>query len=765
MLLLALTFACVGPASTPSDKGPVDPDPDDTAGLPDTEPVDVAPGVAFLDPRPGELFAPDHDVRVEVLTGDDGALDALALSWGGDVGASALPAAPGLDGKATFAIPALPLGDYTVQVVVTDAAGQTAAAEVPFSVVILDADADGFVNAELRGDDCDDDDPAVNPDATEVCDEVDNDCDDRVDEGVTDPYYADTDGDTFGDASVRIDACVATAGWVLDATDCDDLRADVFPGNPETCDERDNDCDVEVDEGVETPFYRDSDGDGYGLDTDISWACSEPSGYVAPNGDCDDTTTATSPAETEVCLDGLDNDCDGTSNSCGLGGTVDLGIADAKLRGEGTDDQAGSSLSAAGDFDGDGLADVLVGAPGATGGDLASGAAYVFFGPVTGTMGTSSASVFLLGETAGDAAGYNVAPAGDVDSDGYDDVLVGAWSSDLGGTDAGAAYLVRGPTAGSRDLGAADLVLVGESAGDQAGLAVATAGDVDGDGQSDILVGAWGADGGGAYSGAVYLVNGPRWGTVSLSSADAELVGEASGDFAGQSVAGVGDLDGDGYDDVLVGAPGTASGTGTAYLVHGPITGTVSLATADAMLTGEVEDDAAGASVAAAGDVDGDGTPDLLVGAYGYDYAGVDTGAGFLIRGPISGTLGLASADALLVGEHSGNNAGWSVAGAGDMDGDGQDDVLVGAIREDSGGSGAGAAYLVYGPVTSLFDLGSADARILGEGTNDYAGTSVGGAGDTDGDGKGDVLVGAPYEDSGVNSHAGAAYLVLGTGL
>jgi hypothetical protein len=765
VLLLALTLACsdaVGPDKT------VDSDPvADDSGLPplDTDPVNEAPGVAFLDPRPGEVFTPDQEIRVEVLAGDDAALDALAISWAGDVGGATLPGAVGVDGKATFTLDPLPLGDYTVKAVVRDTDGESATAEVAFSVVILDADGDGFVNLALRGDDCDDSDATVNPDATEICDERDNDCDERVDEGVTDPFYADTDGDGFGDTSVRTDACVAADGWVADATDCDDTDATAFPGNPEACDYVDNDCDASVDEGVLLPYYRDVDGDGYGDAADIAYDCAAPGGYVVPDGDCDDTSALTSPAETEICYDGVDNDCDGTSNSCGLGGTVDLGIADAKLRGDVTSAHLGNSVSAAGDFNGDGFADVLAGAPGADGSAAASGAAYVQLGPVSGTSFGSTASVVLLGVLAGDNAGYTVATAGDVDADGYDDVLVGAWGNDQGGVDAGAAYLVRGPTLGSRALSGADLVLVGESAADNAGFSVATAGDVDGDGQSDVLVGAWSADAGGAYAGAAYLVSGPRWGTLGLASADARLIGESAGDFAGQSVAGVGDIDGDGYDDVLIGAPGTSSGAGTAYLVHGPLSGDLDLGAADAFLTGEVSDDAAGASVAAAGDVDADGNPDLLVGAYGYDYAGVDTGACFLLRGPVAGTIGLASADALLVGERASDNAGWSCAGAGDMDGDGEDDVLIGSIREDSGGSAAGAAYLVYGPVTSLFDLGSADARILGEGTNDYAGTSVAGVGDTDGDGKGDILVGAPYEDAGVSSQAGAAYLVLGVGL
>ncbi len=760
---MLLFFACAGPETAPVDPGPTLPAADDTAAPFESVPVDAAPGVAFLDPRPGEVFTPEQDVRVEILAGDDDALEALSLSWGGDVGGVELPAAPGPDGLASFEIPALPLGEYVVQVVVSDPAGLTAAAEVAFSVVVLDADGDGFVNAELRGDDCDDGDAAVNPDATEVCDTIDNDCDDRVDEGVTDRFYGDTDGDGFGDPTMTVYACAAPAGFVVDATDCDDTSAARFPANPEVCDHLDNDCDFEVDEAVLLPFYRDIDGDGYGDESDVAWDCDAPSGYVEPGGDCDDTEAATSPAETEICLDGIDNDCDGTSNSCGLGGTVDLGIADAKIRGEAEDDGAGGSVSTAGDYNGDGLSDLILGAPGTSGGG--AGGAYVFFGPVAGTLGVSAADVSLLGAAAGDGAGYSVATAGDYDGDGFDDVFVGAWSNDDGGVDAGAAYLVRGPTTGTLDLGSADLLLVGESAGDQAGLSVAVAGDVDGDGQSDVLVGGWGSDAGGAYSGAAWLVNGPRFGTVDLGAADATFIGEASGDFAGQAVSGAGDLDSDGYDDLIVGAPGTASGMGTAYVVLGPVSGDLDLSAADATIVGDVADDATGGALAAMGDVDGDGVSDVMVGAIGYDYGGFDTGGAFLFFGPVTGSVAVSAADVVLVGERAGDNAGWSVGGAGDMDGDGQDDMLVGAAREDSGGSAAGAAYLVYGPGASLYDLGGADARMLGEATDDYAGVSVAGAGDTDGDGKFDILVGAPREDTAVPSGAGAVYLVLGTGL
>ena len=131
--------------------------------------------------------------------------------------------------------------------------------------------------------------------------------------------------------------------------------------------------------------------------------------------------------------------------------------------------------------------------------------------------------------------------------------------------------------------------------------------------------------------------------------------------------------------------------------------------------------------------------------------------------GPTTGELGLSAAavDAMLIGENDTDEAGASVSGAGDVDGDGFDDLLVSASNEDSGGPGAGAAYLVLGPITGDLDLSEADAKLLGEIDNDNAGYAVSGAGDVDGDGLDDLLIGTPENDAG-GTQAGAAYLWLG---
>ena len=182
------------------------------------------------------------------------------------------------------------------------------------SVGYADADEDGFPACE----DCDDHDNDVNPDAEEICNGEDDDCDGGIDDDATDAdtWYADTDGDGYGDAALESDSCEQPPGYVADASDCDDSNADVSPAGTEICNDVDDDCDGDIDEDASdvSTWYADSDSDSYGDAASSTVSCDAPSGYVSDDTDCDDTDGDVNPAATEICND-IDDDCDGDVDS------------------------------------------------------------------------------------------------------------------------------------------------------------------------------------------------------------------------------------------------------------------------------------------------------------------------------------------------------------------------------------------------------------------------------------------------------------------
>jgi hypothetical protein len=475
-----------------------------------------------------------------------------------------------------------------------------------------------------------------------------------------------------------------------------------------------------------------------------------------------------------------------------------LGNQGATLRGFEDSAVAGGSVAGAGDINGDGFADFIVGAPNTAAGGTFRGEAYVVFGgPSLGgtipTLNSLGGNGFTLrGFEDNGFVGSSVSGAGDVNGDGFADIIVGASGGSGGRGEACVIFgsdRLAGATINLNELGIRGFTLRGFENNARAGASVAGAGDVNGDGFSDLIVGAPFTDVGGLDRGEAYVIFGAptlAGQTVllnNLGSRGFTLRGFESNTHAGASVAGAGDVNGDGFADVIIGAPFTnAGGTfrGEAYVVFGgsdrPGSTIILGALGDGLsitLRG-VEDVAlAGTSVAGAGDVNGDGFADVIVGAGSAKGGGAQRGQAFVVFGGsgLGGTTvmlnALGNGGFTLSGFQDGDFAGESVAGAGDVNGDGFGDLLVGAPDANGGGVRRGEAYIVFGAAhvprsnVVLHDLGRNGITLRGfeDGLNSGVGI-VAGAGDLNGDGLADVLLGAPLASSG-GTERGEAFAVF----
>ena len=448
--------------------------------------------------------------------------------------------------------------------------------------------------------------------------------------------------------------------------------------------------------------------------------------------------------------------------------------ANLALTGANAYDYAGTSVASAGDVNGDGLADVVVGASGASNnGRRSSGSVYVAFGQAgQGSVGLGSqrAGGFRIdGADAYDDIGESVASVGDVNGDGRPDLLVGGY---------GEAYVVFGKaTPGNVDLaslGDGGFRMLGSTVG-----SVAHVGDLNDDGRADMLLGApYAATGGRMSSGAAYVIFGrASTGDIDLSAlgdAGFRIEGASAYDYAGESVGGIGDLNGDGRPDLLIGAPysdaGGAGNSGSVYVVFGKATpGDIDLAELGSggfRIDGANPYDNAGNSVAGIGDMNGDERPDVLIGAEGASNNGRrDSGSAYVVYGKASTDnvklASLGSSGYRVDGANAGDRLGTSVSTAGDVNGDGLPDFLVGMD-----GSISTGAYAVFGQSNpanvDLAALGSHGFWVAAL-RYDQAGRSVAAAGDVNGDARPDIVVGAPGATAD-QANAGAAYVLYGFG-
>ena len=431
-----------------------------------------------------------------------------------------------------------------------------------------------------------------------------------------------------------------------------------------------------------------------------------------------------------------------------LGGPSGLSVsAGWTAESDQTEAHFGDSVGTAGDVNGDGYSDVIVGADWYDNGQANEGRAYVYLGGPSGL--TASAGWTAEGDQEQAYFGNSVGTAGDVNGDGYSDVIVGAMFYDNGQADEGRAYVyLGGPSGLSATTG---WTAEGNQESALFGIFVGTAGDVNGDGYSDIIVGAYGYDNGQANEGRAYVYLGGPGGI----SATAEWTAESDQEDTafGRSVGTAGDVNGDGFSDVIVGAPWF--GNGRAYVYLGGPSGIP----ASAGWTAESGQANAnfGYSVGTAGDVNGDGYSDVIVGADRYSNGQYEEGRAYVYLGGPSGLS--TSAVWTAESEQAVAHFGQSVGTAGDVNGDGYSDVIVGAENYQNGQVGEGRAYVYLGGPAGLAD----SAAWTTEGDQDYAyfGQSVGTAGDVNGDGYSDVIVGAfGYTNGQVGE--GRAYVYLG---
>jgi len=594
------------------------------------------------------------------------------------------------------------------------------------------------------------------------------DCDDR-DSTVLGPttWYSDGDGDGFGNAEAEgYSSCTRPTGASNNNFDCDDTLPGTHPDAPEICGGGDEDCDGLIDDDdpdVEgrRSAYADTDLDGFGDEESPVEVCELGAGAETRVGDCDDTRDDVHPDADEICRNGLDDDCDGSADICEWEPVADLADV-ARSWTSIENDFAGIALARATDATGDGLPDLLVGIPYSDGHTYNGGAVAVISGvaAVGGGRLAEGQVDALLLGTDQNGFAGTAIASADFDGDGFSDVVMGAPDANTTVGASGRVAIFAGPLSGTLRASNATASLAGTHTGDRAGRSLDATLDLTGDGTVDLIVGS-GASSANDAPAAAWIISDP------LSSPSLDSVPALEIDALDRSrvhVVAAGDLDGDGIGDLIVGSPDTGdleSPEGAVYVHLGPFTDRLHLVTDASATWAGSPGHAAGTAVIAERDLDGDGLVDVVVGSPG------------ALGG--SGEVTLID-DALASGTLRNETTRWtgtptSAAGyalSTTVDAFGTPLLLVGGPNADTSALDGGAVWAIPLPSSGAVGLDAvAAARFDGSRSSlagEAAGSAVLGAGDLDGDSYADVAVGAPNNAVG-GVAAGAVHVVLGQGM